>query len=439
MDTGQHFAPLLPPPLFSRTAPTAQARSLRRHGTLARLLAAAGAVSVALLLVALLAAGRSARAFQEVNLSGSLRYRSLWIYGATQPNSSGQPSSSGQLNPSGQPEDPHWPDQLAQMQGIRARLHASYPGAVDATEPAWKAFSDSLNRTGRVDWKTANAFRTAADTLTRQIAKDASDQNAASAFGLRLGLLGLLCALAASGFLLAGLRRTEREMGQALADHLESRDLFLRSINAVQEGYMVQDWDGTVLLCNAGAEQMLGASVGEKSGPSAACPGWRYLRESGEGLPLSLHPSRLALQTGQPQDTVVVGIQPPGAAVAWFSLKAAPVFHTGETVPYAVVLTFTDITAEKQIQEDLQKEREFQAAMLESLQSGIVACGEDGVLALFNRAAREFHGMPEEPLPAEDWAERFDLYRADGITPLPTEEIPLARAYSVKSFATPKW
>ena len=418
MDTGQTIAPLLSPSLFSHTAPTAQARSLRRHRTLVWLLVVAGIVSIALLVVALLAAGRSSRAFQEVNLSGSLRYRSLWVYGAARPSAGGQP------------EDPHWPDQLARMQAIRGHLHVSYPDAVEATDPAWKSFSDSLRRTGRVDWRTANAFRTAADTLTRQIATDASDQNAASASGLRLGLLGLLCALAVSGFVLAGLRRAEREMGQALAHHQESHDLFLRSINAMQEGYLVQDSDGKVLLCNKSAERLLGVSAADLLGREALRPDWSCFKENGELLPEAELPGVRALQTALPQESVILGIERPAKMRVWFSVNAAPVFHAGETAPYAAVLTFTDITAEKQTQEVLQKEREFQAAMLESLQSGVVACDEHGVLALFNRAAREFHGMPEEALPAEDWAEHFDLYRADGITPLPTEEIPLLRAYS---------
>ena len=76
----------------------------------------------------------------------------------------------------------------------------------------------------------------------------------------------------------------------------------------------------------------------------------------------------------------------------------------------------------------LEAEREFTGAVLESLQEGIVACDADGRLTLFNRAARELHGLPAESLPAEQWAEHLDLYAADGLTPLRTEDIPLFRA-----------
>jgi len=72
----------------------------------------------------------------------------------------------------------------------------------------------------------------------------------------------------------------------------------------------------------------------------------------------------------------------------------------------------------------------FAQALLESLQTGIVACDAQGVLTLFNGATREFHGLPATPLPPEQWAEHYDLYRADGRTPMTREEIPLFRALS---------
>nr|MBC8318052.1 PAS domain-containing protein [Candidatus Desulfobia pelagia] len=41
-----------------------------------------------------------------------------------------------------------------------------------------------------------------------------------------------------------------------------------------------------------------------------------------------------------------------------------------------------------------------------------------------------FHGLPEEALPAEQWAEYYDLYLPDGKTTLSKEEVPLYRALS---------
>ncbi len=76
----------------------------------------------------------------------------------------------------------------------------------------------------------------------------------------------------------------------------------------------------------------------------------------------------------------------------------------------------------------LQNQQEFLSAVLENVEDGIVACDAAGILTLFNRAARRFHGLPEAPIPADRWAEYYDLYLPDGKTRMHTEDIPLYRA-----------
>ncbi|MGK7926786.1 MAG: PAS domain S-box protein [Spirulina sp.] len=85
-------------------------------------------------------------------------------------------------------------------------------------------------------------------------------------------------------------------------------------------------------------------------------------------------------------------------------------------------------------EESLQKEQEFLNALLENLSDGIVACNEKGILSLFNPATRTFHGLPSQSLPPEEWAQRFDLYQADGKTLMSKEEIPLFRAFQGEKF-----
>jgi len=75
------------------------------------------------------------------------------------------------------------------------------------------------------------------------------------------------------------------------------------------------------------------------------------------------------------------------------------------------------------------EQQEFLNAILDSMQDGVVACDDRGHLRLFNRATREFHGQVEEALPAGEWASKYQLFGADGITPLATEDVPLFRAF----------
>lgn len=89
----------------------------------------------------------------------------------------------------------------------------------------------------------------------------------------------------------------------------------------------------------------------------------------------------------------------------------------------------SEIRQRLKVEEALFQEREFGRSLLESMVDGVVACDADGTLTLFNRTAREWHGMDPMRLPPEEWAKQYDLYGADGTTPLLVEEVPLARAF----------
>jgi PAS domain S-box-containing protein len=82
----------------------------------------------------------------------------------------------------------------------------------------------------------------------------------------------------------------------------------------------------------------------------------------------------------------------------------------------------------QQTKASLAKEREFLKAIIDNITDGIVVCDATGTLTLFNKATCEFHGLPVESLPPQQWVEYFSLYQPDGQTPLETSEIPLFRA-----------
>ena len=79
----------------------------------------------------------------------------------------------------------------------------------------------------------------------------------------------------------------------------------------------------------------------------------------------------------------------------------------------------------------LEQKQELLDAVLETIDVGVVACSSDGVLTLFNRAARAFHGIqgiPVESIPASEWAQQYGLFSGDGKTQLKKHEVPLIRA-----------
>jgi diguanylate cyclase (GGDEF)-like protein/PAS domain S-box-containing protein len=80
------------------------------------------------------------------------------------------------------------------------------------------------------------------------------------------------------------------------------------------------------------------------------------------------------------------------------------------------------------VQQALVQKQELLDAVLETVDVGVIACGAEGRLTLFNRAARELHGMDITGLNASEWAAHYCLFEEDGLTPLGAARIPLARA-----------
>jgi diguanylate cyclase (GGDEF)-like protein/PAS domain S-box-containing protein len=87
-----------------------------------------------------------------------------------------------------------------------------------------------------------------------------------------------------------------------------------------------------------------------------------------------------------------------------------------------------DISERTRIGQELARERELLDAVLDSIDVGVVVCGQDGEISLFNRAARDLHGLPAEPVAAIDQAIHYGLFEADGTTPMAPQRIPLIRA-----------
>jgi PAS domain S-box-containing protein len=86
------------------------------------------------------------------------------------------------------------------------------------------------------------------------------------------------------------------------------------------------------------------------------------------------------------------------------------------------------ITARQDGDIALRQEDTFLAAVLDSVDVGVAACGSDGRTALFNKAMRRIWGTAGEPASVEEWTSQVDLLRSDGHTPLGDAESPLARA-----------
>ncbi len=201
-------------------------------------------------------------------------------------------------------------------------------------------------------------------------------------------------------------------------------DFLAGVLQHVDEGLYVIDCWRRMSFVNPAAAAMLGYGSPNELVGLPVHETIHYKRPDGSRFPAEECPHLSVFDTGQS----IRGED-------WFVRKDGsmmPVSYSSAAIPLpggrGAVVAFRDISERRQAELDREREREFLDAVLESLDAGVVACGPDGVLSLFNRATREMHGVSNEALPPEDWASRYDLFRPDGRTSMGVEEVPLFRA-----------
>ncbi|CJL05439.1 Signal transduction histidine kinase [Streptococcus pneumoniae] len=116
----------------------------------------------------------------------------------------------------------------------------------------------------------------------------------------------------------------------------------------------------------------------------------------------------------------------PRKGLIWVEARATPLRQVDGSVLWHGFVT--DITARKAEQLELDKQQEMNRRLLEALSEAVIACDAEGNLTLFNEKAKQWHGADAAPVSPDEWASHYQLYRADGVTPLQPEEIPLRRA-----------
>jgi eukaryotic-like serine/threonine-protein kinase len=82
----------------------------------------------------------------------------------------------------------------------------------------------------------------------------------------------------------------------------------------------------------------------------------------------------------------------------------------------------------RQAEDALRQQTRILHSILDSMADGVCVADRQGKFILFNRAAERIMGIGLSDAPPEQWSQQYRCYRPDGVTPFPTEDLPLARA-----------
>ncbi|NJL61701.1 MAG: PAS domain-containing protein [Methylacidiphilales bacterium] len=106
-------------------------------------------------------------------------------------------------------------------------------------------------------------------------------------------------------------------------------------------GMVLQLADGSIQACNPEAEALLGLTSEQIHGnTSLDCP-WQTVHADGSPFPGETHPAMVALQSGKPCLSVVMGFYQPNGELIWLNINSHPLFQPSISTPYAVVTTFS--------------------------------------------------------------------------------------------------
>ncbi len=223
------------------------------------------------------------------------------------------------------------------------------------------------------------------------------------------------------------MRRLQREIQiqYRLAHELERNERQFRSVSeSASDGIIILNTAGKITFWNQGARKIFGHEEARAVGRAASMLMPERFRDAHQAGIERVAANGLGKLIGKTVE--LTGLRENGEEFPLeISLNTWEAF--GDRHFSAIV---RDISERKRVEEALERQRIFQEAVLDNIQDGIAACDENGLLSLFNPATRSFHGIEERHLPPNEWAKYYDLYRADGVTPMQMDDIPLFRAYS---------
>jgi PAS domain S-box-containing protein len=188
---------------------------------------------------------------------------------------------------------------------------------------------------------------------------------------------------------------SRRRAEQALSD---SEERYRSIVAAISEGIVMQDAQGRIITCNQSAERILGLSHDQMMGLTSFDPRWQAVHEDGSPTTGDDHPIVITRLTGQPQSNVVLGVHRPDGTLVWMSVNTQPLRRPGESLPYAVVASFADITDQKRAELALRESEARYRALFENSIDGVLFTAPDGSIFAANPEACRMLGRTEEEI-----------------------------------------
>ena len=175
------------------------------------------------------------------------------------------------------------------------------------------------------------------------------------------------------------------------------KELYSNAPEPTDVGMVLQLADGSILACNAIAQQLLGITAEQMQGCTSINSPWQTVREDGSDFPGEMHPAMVVLQTGQPCSNAIMGFYQPQGELIWLRLNSQPLFQGDRSTPYAVVTTFTEL-AQPQPEAANSAPAQQLSDTLESISDAFFALDKDWRFTYLNSQAARLLNRPSADL-----------------------------------------
>ncbi len=230
-----------------------------------------------------------------------------------------------------------------------------------------------------------------------------------------------------------GRRETELELRRLVGDLRKQTQLMEAVLENMNEGVVVADSEGRILLSNGRTRQIVGKEVTDSSPDDWTSRYGVFFPDRKTSIPPHQIPLTRAIR-GEVVEEMELFLRneeiPDGAYV---TASACPLWTDGTRQVGVVV--FRDVTKSKMAEiklertiNDLSRQTQLMETVFDSISDGVVVADAKGRFTLFNPGAERIVGVGGLDIPPDQWSDEYGLFFPDQKTQIPTEQVPLVQA-----------
>ena len=229
--------------------------------------------------------------------------------------------------------------------------------------------------------------------------------------------------------------RTDHELQRTIAS-LQDQTALIESVFAnMSEAVAVLDANNRCVMLNEEARQIAGV------GPELDMADFERVRTGREfyhtvdGSPCLQEdlPSARVVR-GETFDNQQIFRNDPGAGRIFLSASGRPLRNPDGTLRVGIVI-YRNVTKDKHTEEELRElaeklldQRQAMETVFANISDGVVAVDERGRFTHYNRSAEAIMGKGPMGVAPQEWPSTYGHYRSDRTTPIPLEDLAIARA-----------